>query len=166
MSSQLDLSYGLLFHLLEYWDREESKAKMDAKLRLEAADINDVETLFGLQHIKTVPQKNNEDEIKNYWVQFSFPPQPHEVQKEFAFLSSEGQFETISLIGEKSTPIEKRLTNFDKGTICLSVSKQRYEESSEIESISALTQYTYRHPGAKQRALLGGENAPKRINDQ
>ena len=166
MSSQLDLSYGLLFHLLEYWTREESKAKMDAKLRLESADINDVETLVGLQHIKTVPNYLKSGEIRNYRVQFSFPPQLHEVEKEFAFLSPEGQFETTSLTGEKNTPIEKRLTNFDKGTICLTISKQRYEESSDIESISVLTQYSYRHPRDKQRALLGGEDALKRIDEQ
>ncbi len=167
MSSQLDLSYGLLFHLLEYWTREESYAKMDARLRLESADNDDVETFVGLKHIKTVPKKNQKGEITNYWVQFSFPPQPHESnEKRFAFLSSGGQFETISLIGEKKTPIEKRLTNFDKGTICVTVSKSRYEESSDIENINVLTQYTYQHPREKQRALLGGENAPKRINEQ
>lgn len=166
MSSEIDLSYGLLFHLLEYWDREEKSAKMDATLRLESADIDDVDTFVDLQHIKTVPKKNKDDEITNYWVQFSFPPQPHDAKSEFAFLSSEGLFEKISLTGEKRTPIEKRLTNFDKGTICLAVSKDRYEESSDIESIRVLTQYTYRHPGAKQRSLLGGENAPKRINQQ
>jgi len=166
MSSEVDLSYGLLFHLLEYWEREEKYAKMDATLRLESADIDDVETFVDLQHIKTVPKKNKADEITNYWVQFGFPPQPLDVESEFAFLSSEGQFETISLIGEKRTPVEKRLTNFDKGTICLRVSKNRYEESSDIESIRVLTKYSYRHPGAKQRSLLGGENAPKRINEQ
>ena len=57
MSLTIEQSYGLLFHLMEYWDREKKAAKMAAVIRLESADIDDPETLVGLDHVKTFPPK-------------------------------------------------------------------------------------------------------------
>ena len=171
MSSESELSYGLLFHLMEYWKREENYAKMAAKIRLESADVDDIETFVGLQHIKTEATYYQNGNLNNYRVHFSFPPQLHDPSlKNFAFLSSEGKFQQVSLIGEKNTPPEERLTNFDNGTICLGVKKERYEDKSEDsidwENIRTLTNYPYRPPGAKLLAFLGGENARERIENK
>ena len=49
MSLTIKQSYGLLFHLMEYWDRERKAGEMAAVLRLESPDIDDPDTLVGLE---------------------------------------------------------------------------------------------------------------------
>ena len=157
MSLTIEQSYGLLFHLMEYWDREKKAAKMAAVIRLESADIDDPETLVGLDHVKTFPPKAGVNKTKLKWVQYSFPPQPSNPSLEkFHFLTPEGYLEGLSLAKEKDVPDKERLTNFSKGRVCFQIPGKLDKATwfSE-EDIHTLTEYSDYPPGAKQSAFLG-----------
>ena len=77
MTPTIKESYGLLFHLMEYWEREKKAAQMAAVLRLESADREDPYTLVDLEHVKTLDSSNPANTSSRKWVQYRFPSQPH-----------------------------------------------------------------------------------------
>ena len=64
--------YLLLFHLLEYWDREWRKNMTDTWIRFEACDTNDPDTLVGLNYQGSLPPPSQR--AKNPSQRFSFDP--------------------------------------------------------------------------------------------
>ena len=171
MSLIIEQSYGLLFHLMEYWDRESKAARMAALLRLESPDINDPSTLVGLEHVETLGlgHSKNTSRGKNLkQVRYSFPPQPHIASVEsLSFLTPEGFLQSLSIAKpDKNLSEEERLTNFDKGTICLQIPEDLGESSwfSE-ENVHTLTEYEEYLPGAKQDAFLGNKSKLMKAED-
>jgi len=164
MSLILERSYGLLFHLMEYWERESRAARMEAVLRLESPDIKDPDTLVGLEHVETFPGKSSGGLD---WVQYRFPPQSYNaswgeiktIMSSLSLLSPEGKLEPLSVAKEEGIPEEERLTNLRKGTICFQIpgALDKSLWFSE-ENVQTLTDHQEYPPGAKQDAFLGNRS--------
>ena len=164
MSLTIKQSYGLLFHLMEYWDRERKAGEMAAVLRLESPDIDDPDTLAGLEYVQTLDPsdpRNTSTSLKQ--IQYRFSSQPHNPswtsQTSLSFLDPEGYLTSLSIAKNEDVPEGERLTNLSKGIICLQIPKKLDAASWFSEqSIHALTEYAYYAPGDKQAAFLGNKS--------
>ena len=167
MTPTIKESYGLLFHLMEYWEREKKAAQMAAVLRLESADREDPYTLVDLEHVKTLDSSNPANTSSRKWVQYRFPSQPHnpswaKIQKNMEklyLLTPEGYLQDLSVAKEEDVLEEKRLTNLNQGTVCLQIPKKLDEDSwfSE-ENVHALTEHAEYPPRHKLSAFLGNKS--------
>ena len=181
MSSEVEVWYSLLFHLMEYWERERKKHTVDCINRLESADVNDVETFVNLEYVRTLKPADRKDEegkrtdrARSDWIVYSFPTSQSydnsvatikKDMQELSFLTSEGQKIKIKVAKEKEeTPQGQRFTNLDKGKLCVQWNQDAKDSGVLPESIRTLTKDTYIPPRDKQSAFLGNATELMRIN--
>ena len=141
MESENLNQYLLLFHLLEYWDREWRKNMTDTWIRFEACDMNDPDTLVGLKYEGSLPPPS--PRAKNPSHKFSFDPNQtvdSSIEK-LGFFDNEGNLVEVAV---RELPIQRR-------RYC------RLERQSERlgvnpENIRTLTSHSWYGPETKKRS--------------
>ena len=129
----------LLRSLLEYTQKEQSKTYFDYRLRLEAEDFDDLETIAGLKWIKDVPPVGNE---QLHGKKYKFPPNQamaffDEGQKRICFLTDEGKLGWGRIRGKIS-----------KGEVTI------VDDGKVPKSITAITIDDWIHKNEHQKALI------------
>ena len=129
----------LLRSLLEYTQKEQSKTYFDYRLRLEAEDFDDLETIAGLEWIKDVPPGSGETLPGK---KYKFPPNQamaffDEGQKRICFLTDEGKLEWGRIRGKIS-----------KGEVTI------VDDGKVPKSITAITIDDWIHKNEHQKALI------------
>ncbi len=144
MESENLNQYLLLFHLLEYWDREWRKNMTDTWIRFEACDTNDPDTLVGLKYEGSLPPPS--PRAKNPSHKFSFDPNQtvdSSIEK-LGFFDNEGNLVEVAV---------RELNRF-KGDVIVGWSAKAKDSGVNPENIRTLTSHSWYGPGNKREALL------------
>ena len=144
MESENLKQYLLLFHLLEYWDREWRKNMMDTAIRFESSDINDPDTLVGLNHQGSLPPPSSR--AKNPSQRFSFDPKQivDSGITDVCFFDNDGN----------AVGVDVRELDLFKGEIIIAWSQKAKDSGVDPEDIRTLTSYSSYGPLNKWGTLL------------
>ena len=144
MESENLNQYLLLFHLLEYWDREWRKNMTDTWIRFEACDPNDPDTLIGLKYEGSLPPPS--PRAKNPSQRFSFDPKQiiNASITNLCFFDSYGEFVEVDV---------RELDRF-KGEVIVAWNTNAENSGVRPENIKTLTSYSWFPPRNKREALL------------
>ena len=136
MESENLNQYLLLFHLLEYWDREWRKNMTDTWIRFEACDMNDPDTLVGLKYEGSLPPPS--PRAKNPSHKFSFDPNQtvdSSIEK-LGFFDNEGNLVEVAV---------RELNRF-KGDVIVGWSAKAKDSGVNPENIRTLTSHSWYGP--------------------
>ncbi|CAI8418892.1 MAG: RecBCD enzyme subunit RecD [Acidimicrobiaceae bacterium] len=144
MESENLNQYLLLFNLLEYWDREWRKNMTDTWIRFEACDINDPDTLVGLDYQGSFPPPS--PRAKNPSQRFSFDPKQivDSSITNLCFFDSFGELVEVDV---------RELDRF-KGEVTVAWNTNAENSGVRPENIKTLTSYSWFPPRKKREALL------------
>ena len=144
MESENLKQYLLLFHLLEYWDREWRKNMMDTAIRFESSDINDPDTLVGLNHLGSLPPPSSR--ASNPSQRFSFDPKQivDSGITDLCFFDNDGN----------AVGLKVRELDLFKGEIIIAWSQKAKDSGVDPEDIRTLTSYSSYGPLNKWGTLL------------